>query len=75
MTKEVFTKAQSLNWTITKLTRINSYLHRDILSDAEDLGNSLYEVCTFNDNKEIKQSIIEVIASLLDKVRTEFDKL
>lgn len=73
MTKEVFTKAQSLNWTITKLIEIRSYLNKDILSDAYDLGNSLYEVCRYN--KEAKKSIVEVITNLLDKAQTEFNSL
>lgn len=75
MTKKVFTKAQSLNWTITKLTNILDYLCKDVLSDATDLGNSLYDVCKFSDNKEIKKSIVEVITDLLDKAQTEFDSL
>ena len=72
---KTFTRAQSLHWTITKLTTIIDYLYKDILSDASDLGNNLFEVCKLSDNKEIKKSIIEVITDLRDKAQNEFNSL
>ena len=72
---KTFTKAQSLHWTIAKLTDTIDYLYKDILSDAADLGNNLFDVCKFSDNKEIKKSIIEVITDLRDKAQNEFNSL